>query len=198
MFTATPNPLEYPSFSISGPRILPIAEAEAIAEPATDPMSIADIILISAKPPGKKPTKALAKETSLRATPPLFINSPANMKNGIANNAKLSSPVAIRCETVVNAGKKGTLTKRVKRAEMIILHAIGVPIESSIKKLNKSMDIEKNSIMFSLKLSHKTYRKLCKLRSEGYTNKQYRVVSVMRRIFDLVYKLEIQVLTLQI
>ena len=106
-----------------------------------------------ANPPGKKPTNALANETNLCATPPLFINSPDNIKNGIANKAKLSIPVAIRWDIVVSAGRKGILTNRVKRDEMIILHATGVPIESNNKKLINSMDIEKTSIMIYLKLN---------------------------------------------
>ena len=106
-----------------------------------------------ANPPGKKPTNVLANATNLWATPPLFINSPDNIKNGIANKAKLSIPVAIRWEIVVNAGRKGTLTKRVKRDEIIILQATGVPIESNNKKLINSMDIEKTSIKIYLKLN---------------------------------------------
>ena len=153
IFIATLKPLEYPSFSISGPKILPIAEADAIAEPATEPINIAEIILMRANPPGKKPTNALANATNLCATPPLFINSPDNIKNGIANKAKLSIPVAIRWDIVVSAGRKGILTNRVKRDEMIILHATGVPIESNNKKLINSMDIEKTSIMIYLKLN---------------------------------------------
>ena len=39
ILTAAPNSREYPSFSISGPKILPMADAEAIADPAIAPIS---------------------------------------------------------------------------------------------------------------------------------------------------------------
>ena len=49
-------------------RYLPIwigpAEADAIADPAIDPISIAPITLIKANPPGNEPTKVLAKAIS--------------------------------------------------------------------------------------------------------------------------------------
>ena len=197
IFIATPKPLEYPSFSISGPKILPMAEADAMAEPATEPINMADITLISAKPPGKKPTNALANATSLWATPPLFINSPDNIKNGIANKAKLSIPVAMRWEIVVNAGKKGTLTKRVNSDDIIILQATGVPIDSSNKKLNNSMTIEKTSIMICLMLDHRTCKKQYMPRLVVHTYKQGIVEFVMRQIFDLAHNLNIQVLSRQ-
>ena len=74
IFTAAPYSLSYPSFFISGPSILPIAEAEAIADPAIAPISIAEIILINAKPPGKLPTSVFAKRIRRCAIPPFDIN----------------------------------------------------------------------------------------------------------------------------
>ena len=140
---------------------------------------------------------ALANATSRWATPPLFINSPDKIKNGIANKAKLSIPVAMRWEIVVNAGKKGTLTKRVNSDEIIILQATGVPIDSSNKKLNNSMAIEKTSIMICLILDHKAYRKQCKRHLVVHTYKQGIMEFVMRQIFDQAHNLNTQVLSRQ-
>ena len=42
--------------------MVPMAEAEAIAEPAIAPIIMADTMLINANPPGKKPTNVLAKD----------------------------------------------------------------------------------------------------------------------------------------
>ena len=41
--------------------MLPIAEAEAIADPAMEPINIAEIILIKANPPGKKTNQGFCK-----------------------------------------------------------------------------------------------------------------------------------------
>ncbi len=45
MFTAAENSLEYPSSSIFGPKIEPMAEAAATDEPAMAPKSIAATML---------------------------------------------------------------------------------------------------------------------------------------------------------
>jgi hypothetical protein len=113
-------------------------------------MSIAAIMFMRARPPGKEPTKVFAKAISLWAMPPLFINSPERMKKGMANKAKLSSPVAIRWETVVKAGNAGMLTSMVKSEEMAILQATGVPIAKRHKKLmtKTSTGILSNIISF--------------------------------------------------
>ena len=112
-----------------------MAEAEAIADPAIAPINMADTTLISAKPPGRAPTRVLAKAIRRLAMPPLFINSPDRIKNGMANRAKLSSPVAIRCEIVVKAGNAGILTSMVNSDDMAILHATGVSIANRPIKL---------------------------------------------------------------
>ncbi len=112
-----------------------MADAAAIAEPAIAPMSIAEIIFMSASPPGKEPTNVFAKAISRWAMPPLFISSPERIKSGIANSAKLSSPVPIRCATVVIAGIIGILTIKVSKEETAILHATGVPMAKKQIKL---------------------------------------------------------------
>ena len=58
------------------------------------------------------------------------------MKKGIANRAKLSNPVAMRCAMVVTAAKLGRLTNRVRSEERAILQATGVPKPMKIKKPN--------------------------------------------------------------
>src|SRR5690606_33392449 len=115
--------------------MLPMAEADAMADPAMAPINMADMILIKARPPGSDPTKVLANAMSLWAMPPLFISCPESTKKGMASNAKLSSPVAIRCDTVVIAGKAGMLTNMVNKDEMEMLQATGVPMAKRHTKL---------------------------------------------------------------
>ncbi|GGF77150.1 hypothetical protein GCM10011397_20190 [Wenyingzhuangia marina] len=103
--------------------------------------------LINAKPPGNDPTNVLAKAMSRWAIPPLFINCPDNTKKGMANREKLSNPVPILWETVVNAGITGILTSIVNTEEMAILQATGVPMVSKIKKLTTNTNSGKNSII---------------------------------------------------
>ena len=142
--------------------MLPIAEAEAIADPAMEPINIAEIILIKANPPGKKPTRVFANEISLLAIPPSVIICPERIKKGIANNAKLSNPVAILCETVVKDGNNGTLTIIVNREEIAIDHATGTEKTRRIPKLITSTNIGKYSIIcYDLKFL-KFYSKLLK------------------------------------
>jgi hypothetical protein len=65
--------------------------------------------------------------------PPRFMNSPDRMKNGIATSAKLSRPVAMRCEIVVNAGSGLTTIISVPAVERPIAKAIGTPARSRTK-----------------------------------------------------------------
>ena len=96
MLTAALKFSGYPSFFISGCIILPMADAEAAAEPEIAPKSIFPRTLTIATPPGIPPTNTRAKSINRMAIPPLFIIFPASIKNGIARSAKLSNPVAIR------------------------------------------------------------------------------------------------------
>src|SRR5690606_9725468 len=113
-------------------------EADAMADPAMAPMSMADITLIRASPPGRAPTRVLAKAISLWAMPPLFISWPESTKKGMANRAKLSRPVAMRWETVVRAGMAGMLTSMVSTEAIEMLQATGVPIARRHTKLRTS------------------------------------------------------------
>src|SRR5690606_1268596 len=127
IFTAAPSSLGYPSFSIRGPSIPPMAEAAATADPAIAPNSIAATTSTANKPPGTLPVIALDKSRSRLAMPPSFIISPAKTKNGMANKEKLSKPVPIRWATVVAAGTVATVTRRVIKPEKPRLHATGTP-----------------------------------------------------------------------
>ena len=66
----------------------------------------------------------------------------------MANKAKLSSPVPIRCAIVVTAARLGIETKMVSREDIAILQATGVPIEIKKIKLSTSTNTGKNSISF--------------------------------------------------
>ena len=76
--------------------ILPTADAVATDEPDMAAKSIAARMLTCASPPGSPPNSAFANSIKRRAIPPLLINCPASMKNGIARRVNESSPVAIR------------------------------------------------------------------------------------------------------
>jgi hypothetical protein len=89
----------------------------------------------------------LAKAINLCAIPPLFISSPDKIKKGMANNAKLSRPVAMRWDTVVKAGITGILTNMVSREDMAMLHATGVPMDNKQIKLMTKTRIGTCSIM---------------------------------------------------
>ena len=80
--------------------------------------------------------------------PPEFIIWPERINRGTAKSAKLSSPVAILCETVVNAESIGTLTKIVNREEIEIDHAIGTEIDNNIINERTRTIIGINSITY--------------------------------------------------
>ena len=143
--------------------MVPIAEAEAIADPAMAPINMADTILINANPPGKNPTKVLAKEINRSAIPPLLIICPESMKKGMAKSAKLSNPVAIRCETVVVAAENGMAAIRVNIDDMAIHQATGTPKTKRIRKLKTNIITGKNSIIVPVFLSLKFYKRLLAL-----------------------------------
>ena len=145
MFTAAPKARSYPSRSMWGVITPPTADAAATEEPEMAPKSIAARMLTCASPPGRTPTRLLAKSMSLRAMPPRFMSCPARMKNGMASSAKLSSPVAMRCATVVTAGTVWMLTSIVHRVEIPMQKAIGTPRISSTMKLPTRMRISRSS-----------------------------------------------------
>jgi len=94
------------------------------------------VTFTKANPPGSFPTMTLAKLINRMAIPPLFIMLPARIKKGIARRAKLSRPVAIRCEKVVKAARLSIEISIVNIPDIPMLKAIGTPITSRIKKLD--------------------------------------------------------------
>jgi hypothetical protein len=81
------------------------------------------------------------------------------MKNGIANKAKLSNPVAIRCDMVVKAGIAEKFTNMVNKEEIAILHATGIPMpKKRIKLKTKTITGIYSAIAIYLK-DQKFYKK---------------------------------------
>src|SRR5690625_7796837 len=91
ILTAAPNSLEYPSCSILGAKILPIAEAAATAEPAMAPKSMAATTLIWARPPGRGPFRLLTKLISRWAIPRRFLFGQAGLRQGMATRVNLTN-----------------------------------------------------------------------------------------------------------
>ena len=65
----------------------------------------------------------------------------------MAKSAKLSNPVAIRCETVVVAAEKGMATISVNNDDIAIHQATGTPTIKRTRKLKTKIITGKNSIM---------------------------------------------------
>ena len=74
-----------------------------------------------------------------------------SINKGMAKRAKLSSPVPMRCETVVKAGIKDMLVNMVSTDEMAMLHATGVPMANKVTKLstNTKMGIYSMNLSFT-------------------------------------------------
>ena len=64
----------------------------------------------------------------------------------MASKAKLSRPVAIRCENVVRAANRSMLTSMVRIPEIPMLNAIGTPMTNKKMKVTTNTIISKNSI----------------------------------------------------
>jgi hypothetical protein len=124
-----------------------MAEAAAMADPAIAPINIAATTLMWAIPPGSEPTRVFAKAINRLAIPPRFINCPDKTKNGMANKAKLSKPVDMRCAIVTIAGSAGILTNMVSSEDMPIHQATGIPITNKVTKLNSSTSTGMNSVI---------------------------------------------------
>ncbi len=132
--------------------MLPTADAVATEEPDIAANSMAARILTCASPPGRPPNRALANSISRRAIPPRFINCPASMKKGIAKSVNESSPVAIRCATVVRAGPVLMLSSMVSTVEMPMENATGTPRANRTAKETPSTKTSTHSISASPRL----------------------------------------------
>ena len=71
----------------------PSAEVSATAEPERPANMMEDRMLTCARPPRRCPMSACENSTILMVMPPLFMSSPASMKNGMAMSGKLSMPL---------------------------------------------------------------------------------------------------------
>ncbi|GAB1857239.1 hypothetical protein MHTCC0001_20750 [Flavobacteriaceae bacterium MHTCC 0001] len=65
----------------------------------------------------------------------------------MASNAKLSNPVAMRCETVVKEGSIAILVSIVNNEDIAILQATGTPINKKQMKLTTNRITGKYSIL---------------------------------------------------
>jgi hypothetical protein len=65
----------------------------------------------------------------------LFISCPERIKNGMANRAKLSKPVAIRWATVVRAGLVSMLINMVVTVAIPMQNEMGTPRNNRNTKL---------------------------------------------------------------
>ena len=119
--------------------------------------------------------------------PPLFINSPESTKKGIASKAKLSNPVAIRCDIVNSAGSAGILTNIVNNDEIAILHATGVPMAKKNMKLNTNTITGIYSIITICLKYQKFYNIGSVLHLEAEPSKPQPLEFVMKGSADLKY-----------
>src|SRR5699024_1966091 len=92
IFTAAEKDGSYPSFFCNGVMTLPIAAAEATADPEIEPNNILPTTFVCANEPDNLPTNNLARLISLIALQPLFIILPESIKNISASNVKLLIP----------------------------------------------------------------------------------------------------------
>ena len=80
----TTKGLGYPCSIIFGIIIVPTAVMAAKIDPQKAAKNPIAITIAIPKPPGQCPTKAVAKDTSREAAPPLSIAIPAKINNGTA------------------------------------------------------------------------------------------------------------------
>ena len=80
----------------------PMAMTVAVEDPEIAPKNADATKVTIARPPGRPPTIAAARLTSLFETPPLSSRPPAIMKNGMAMNGKESVAVKKRCTTTIS------------------------------------------------------------------------------------------------
>ena len=77
-----------------------MAAASALVDPEMPEKNSIAIITTLPRPPRICPTSTRASVTSRCEMPPVSINSPARMKNGMASSEKLSMPPNTRLATI--------------------------------------------------------------------------------------------------
>ena len=80
----------------------PSADASATDEPEMPAMIMLPTMEMLARPPRRRPTRALQKMISRWVVPPAFMRWPARMKKGMAIKGKESIPVNIRWATTMS------------------------------------------------------------------------------------------------
>src|SRR5699024_10296581 len=115
-----------------GPRVEPIAAAEATAAPETELNIALATTLVCAREPGIRPTSTLAASTRREAIPPVFINEPASTKNGMASSVKELAPVNMRCEATNTACSVPTTaaSARIEGSPMAMPMGAPIPIRT--------------------------------------------------------------------
>src|SRR5690625_2545694 len=101
-------------------------------DPDTPPKNKLAIIFVADNPPGKKPTIASAKFTSLSVTPPFSIIKPTIMKNGIANSNQEFASANIFVNTVETDDI--SIVNNAKELDIINENATGTLNRRNIKK----------------------------------------------------------------
>ena len=92
--------LSWPALTIMGNNNAVNAAASATAEPDSADKRQAATMVTYPKPPRMCPTKAIAKSTIRLDKPPVFMTSPANIKNGTARSGKLLEPSITFCANI--------------------------------------------------------------------------------------------------
>ena len=128
---AVAKSMSYPFLFIAGIMMEPTAAVSAVDDPETPAKIIEAITEIIPRLPLINPKQALEKSTILREIPPLSINSPASINNGIAMIGQESRAVNIRCGT--NTMGKVLSARREKLEPIPRANAIGIPSKRRIK-----------------------------------------------------------------
>ena len=120
---------------MAGIIIEPKAEASAVAEPEMPEKNMLETMVTWASPPRIWPTSEREKATMRSVMPHAFINSPAMMKNGIANSVKESTPTKARVTMPLSgrvASEASVTSEAIPSAK-----AIGTLIKRSTKNVTK-------------------------------------------------------------
>ncbi len=116
----------WPDFSIIGSSRALSAAASARAEPDRLDSRQAARMTTKPSPPRIWPTSAMARSTMRRDRPPVFITSPASMKNGTAISGKLSAPLITFWATIWESNRPRWIISATPLR--IRAKAIGMPI----------------------------------------------------------------------
>ena len=97
--TAAEKSLSYPSSTMAGMSMEPIAAVSLTAAPVMPAKKTDARILAWASPPWRCPTRTLLNLTRRVVMPVLFMISPARMKKGMAMRVNMSTPAKYRWGT---------------------------------------------------------------------------------------------------